>query len=230
MASQSPFEIVTTKKSSKVSSKKIIVGLSIIIFLVLGILTGVFLVRQQQDIREKAAVCNPSANQCPGKDGVLRSCNVTSYDESQCDSRFVGRIESCGAQTFCCNGTAWSTNMTACAVLTPTPTPTPTATAVTQSGLQSTPTVTPAKTSIALSTHTSTPTSTQSGTGGTNSTKTPSPTPATTKSPSPTPTSVSTQVAQATKPPVPETGTGLPTIFAMALGVLVIIGSFVLAF
>mgnify|MGYP000374335918 CR=1 FL=1 len=240
----SPFEIVTTKKSNKGSSKKIFIGLIVIVFLVLGILTGVFLVRQQQDIRESAEI--NCTERCPNpKDGYLYSCDPRelggSPSTSQCDGRFVGRIEPCGGQTFCCNGTAWSTNMSACAVstLTPTPTPTPTpkptptptTTTVSLSGLQSTPTSTPTQpsptaTAGATKTPTPTPTSTHSGTGGTTPTKTPTPSPI----PTQTQTSVATQIAQATKPPVPETGTGLPTIFAMTLGALVIIGSFVLAF
>lgn len=148
----SPFEIVTTKKSGKVAPKKIVIGLVVLVFLVLGVLAGAFLVRQQQDIREEAAETS----------GGLKTSTIAPIR---------------------------------------TPTATPTRTLV------------PTKTPSPTPTKTATPVA-----GGVSSTKTP------------TPTAAATQVAQATKPPVPETGTGLPTILVIAVGFLAIIGSFILAF
>lgn len=51
----SPFEIVSTSKSKK-GSKGIIVALLIFVFLALSVVAGVFLVRQRQQVSEKAVV------------------------------------------------------------------------------------------------------------------------------------------------------------------------------
>ena len=80
---------------------------------------------------------NRCTEQCPGSDGVLRSCTPPEDDGSSNDSlcNLAGRVESCGNKPYCCPsaGGAWTTDMTACPTtptptLTPTPTPTPTLT------------------------------------------------------------------------------------------------------
>ena len=63
----SPFETVTSKKSGKTSKRTIIVTVSIFVFLILGVVAGVLLVKQQQNIQEKAA-----ASLCP----VVQACPV----------------------------------------------------------------------------------------------------------------------------------------------------------
>ena len=56
--------------------------------------------------------------QCPGSDGVLRSCTPPEDDgssrDSNCDT--AGRVESCGNKPYCCPsaGGAWTTDMKKC--------------------------------------------------------------------------------------------------------------------
>ena len=52
---QSPFEIITPTKSKKIGKKGLIIALVVVLFLALGIFAGVMLVKQRQEIREKAA-------------------------------------------------------------------------------------------------------------------------------------------------------------------------------
>ena len=97
-----------------------------------------------------------------------------------------------------------------------TPTPTPTGTG--------TPTPTSTGTPTPTTTTTTTPTPTGSGT----------PTPTTTEAPTSTPTPTTGEIAQAspsptTAPTLPDAGTELPTIFAGAVGILLIIFSLLLA-
>lgn len=235
----SPFEIVTPGKSKKIGKTGIIVAVSIVIFLVLSVVAGVLLVRQQQTIQEKAASCEEV---CSGN--LLKSCHPADSDgtanESLCN--LAGRVETCGASytKYCCPsaGGAWTTDMSACA------TPTPTAIA--------TPTLTPTPTS----TSTTTPTPTASGGScnsscGSNSncqsglycysgycrnplcasdsacscgTKTATPTATATST-----TKATTSGTQTTPLPIPESGTGWPTYAAIGVGALVIIGSLLLA-
>ena len=204
----SPFEIVTPSKSKK-GGKGVIIALIVVLFLALGIFAGVLLVRQRQEIREKAdaAVC-PQDEECPSAENpaLLVSCDPPEApgnpDESLCSQGAnKGAVKSCGGGQYCCNGTKWVTNLSACA----TPTPTATGTA--------TPTATP----------TPTPISTQTPIGGASSTKTPSPTPTKTS------TATSASTSSATKAPIPQTGTGWPTYLGAGLGILVIIGSLLLA-
>lgn len=142
-AQPSPFEITTSGKSKKVGKTGIIVGVSIVVFLILSVVAGVLLVRQQQTISEKAQVS--CVEQCPGSDKVLRNCTPPDSDgtpaESNCNS--AGRVEPCGGRQFCCPvaGGNWTTNMSACA--TPTPTATATATAAATGTATATPTPTP---------------------------------------------------------------------------------------
>jgi hypothetical protein len=202
--SPSPFEIVTPGKSKKGSMKSVIIALVVVLFLALGIFVGVILVRQNQDVRERAGTGNlcPAAQECPSSQnpGLLRSCDGKQSDgspeESLCQYN-KGIIKTCGGRQYCCPkaGGNWSTNLTLCANASPTATPTSTATA--------SPTAAP----------------TSSG----SPTKTASPTATPTKTGSATPT------ATGTKAPIPQTGTEWPTYLGVGIGAFVIIGSILLA-
>ncbi len=206
-----PFEIVTSGKAKKGSTKGVIIALVVVLFLALGIFGGVLLVRQNQNIQEKAAC----AAACPNSNGDLVNCYDTPDTDgevSTCNS--TGRVEVCGqnisdAKEYCCPaaGGAWTTNMSACAVSTPTATATATST--------STATATATATSTSTSSATSTATSTSQATTGATPTKSS--------------TAKATTTAKATKAPIPETGTGWPTYAGIGLGIFVIIGSLLLA-
>ncbi len=81
-----------------------------------------FKVSLQNSISPNAPLSNPKAGscteECPGSDGIMRSCNPPDSNgdpsESFCSGR--GRIEACGGKNYCCpsaNGD-WTTDMTAC--------------------------------------------------------------------------------------------------------------------
>ena len=200
----SPFEITNSGKSKKASSKGVIVALVVVLFLALGVFVGVLLVRQNQDVREQAAVeqCSAGAEECPTADGKrLLNCTPPesdgSPDESLCNAQQIRRIAACGGKNYCCNGSVWSTSMTACATASPTASATATATSTV--------------TATATSTSTSTSTATASATA----------TPTKTGSASPT--------VKPTTAPIPETGTGWPTYVGAGVGIMVIIGALLLA-
>lgn len=167
----SAFEIVTPSKSKKGSPKSIIIILLVFVFLAGAIFLGVTLVKQNQNVAEKAAVPQcMAAQQCPTSDGThLLSCTPPESDnspsDSLCGAGFVGRIEVCGGAQYCCNGTRWTVSMAACA----TPTPTATATA------SATPTIAPLVTQAPTATGTATATATATA----SSSSTPVPIPAT---------------------------------------------------
>lgn len=129
----SPFEIVTPGKSKKGGSKGLIIAIVIIGFLLLSVVAGVLLVRQQQNIQEKASGTQcPGAEQCPNtKDPtLLQSCHPGESDGTTDDSicNQAGRIQTCGPAStqYCCPkaGGTWTTNMSACSA-TPSPSPSP---------------------------------------------------------------------------------------------------------
>lgn len=207
-----PFEIVTSGKSKKGSAKGIIIALVVVLFLALGIFGGVLLVRQNQNIQEKAV-----SEQCTDDCGVstperLVVCNNASCDNSAislCNAAtYKGRIEKCGGKQYCCNGTAWTNDMSSCA----------------EYALCSWPQKATVATATATATSTATATATATSTSA-SSTKTASPTPTSTK----TSTAKATSTSVATKAPIPQTGTGWPTYAGIGLGVLVIVGSLLLA-
>ncbi len=68
--------------------------------------------------------------QCPGKDGVLRSCTPPESDGTSNDSlcNQNGRIESCGGVKYCCMNGVWKSGVSNCISATSTPTMTPTPT------------------------------------------------------------------------------------------------------
>lgn len=225
---QSPFEIVTPGKSKKSGQKGLIVAILIVVFLILSVVAGVLLVRQQQDIRERAAPSNmcPAAEACPvaGQPNLLRSCHPAESDntpgESICNVSFTGRIETCGqgAVQYCCNGSAWTTNMTACPTsATPTPSPTSAPTVA--------PTATPMATATATSMVTTTPTVAPTGTPSTTASAMATPT----KTPTPTAAATVAPTSQGTPQPIPETGTDWPTLVGAGLGIIVIIASILIA-
>lgn len=200
--SASPFEIVTPSKPKGGSKKGIFIALVVVLFLALGVFAGVLLVRQRQEIREKAARDScPAAEACPvpAQKSLLRNCTPPEADgspeESLCNKK--GRIQSCGGKEFCCPavGKAWTTDMTACNA---SPSPSSSATASASASASAT------ATSTSKATTTATATSKASATAA--------------------------ATASPTKAPIPETGTGWPTIMGISLGVVVILGSFLLAF
>ena len=195
----SAFEIVTPSKSKKGSAKSLIIILLVIVFLAGAIFLGVTLVRQNQNIAEKAAVQQcPAAEACPASGGIhLLNCTPAESDgspsDSLCGSGFLGRVEPCGGTQYCCNGSTWTVNMSACA------TPTPTVTASATPTATASPTIAP----LVSQAPTSTPTATATATATVNATSSPV--------------------------PIPATGTGWPTYLGAGVGVFVIIASILLA-
>ncbi len=104
-----------------------------VFFLSASLLVAVLLVGKPQNIEEKAAVAMcPGAEQCPNaKDPThLWSCHPPDADgsvqDSLCNAAGMGRRETCGSLTtyYCCNGSIWTTNLSACPTPIPTPAPT----------------------------------------------------------------------------------------------------------
>lgn len=200
---QPNFNVVTTTKSDKGVKRGLIIGALIVLFLAISIPAGVYLVKQQQDIKEKAeaALVCPAAEACPvaGEPTLLRSCySVGSggvpQDVSCSAIANVGTTATCGVSKYCCPslGASWTTDLTLCSA--PSPTPTATATA--------TPTAT------ASATPSSSPTSVASGT--------------------PKATGTATASASPTAVPIPVSGTDWPTWVGAGIGILVIVGSILL--
>lgn len=200
----SPFEIISPSKSKSGGRRGLIIGTLIVVFLLLSIVAGVLLVRQRQNVQEKAAaaLC-PAAEECPAasQPTLLRNCHPPESDGSPQESicNVTGRMETCGSATYCCPGPnqTWTTDLTKCPTPTPSATPTPTATA----------------------TATPTPTATAGTTQATIilPTATPVPTLSTTSAPS------------ATAQAIPVTGTGWPTYVGAGVGIIVIIASILIA-
>lgn len=188
------------KKSGGKPNLKIILAIIGIVVLTLGIVAGIILVREQQNISEDAqVVCN---NECPGVDGVLRNCNPPADDgtpqETVCSS--AGLIAFCGTRNYCCPsaGAAWSSNLTLCATAAPTITASPTVTATSTAIGTSTPigSGSPTATATSISLGSVTPTASASGTVF----------------------------------PVPETGMSWPTIMGAGVGIIVVLTSLFLVF
>ena len=235
--------LANNKKEIKLEPKIIgaIVG---VVVLALGVLAGIYLVRQQQNINERAAVPQcPAGEQCPvTKDPThLRTCSYVegdnSPDEQLCGTNTsrLNTLSMCGRQVWCCpkKGGAWTTDLTKCPgatlntptatpTLTPTPTATATSTATPTATATMTSTPTPTTSPTATGTRTATPTATSTATG----TRTATPTATATA----TSTNISYVTATPTAFPVPETGLSLPTLIGTGAGVLMIIASLLLAF
>lgn len=112
---------LATSRNKGKPNWKIIGAIIGIIVLSVGVIAGIILVRQQQDIREQAAgnCDNPgSIVQCPRSDGALVSCTPPDSNGnaqiSLCNANFKGRKEVCGGTNYCCNGSAWVADMTLC--------------------------------------------------------------------------------------------------------------------
>jgi hypothetical protein len=207
----SPFEIVTSNKSKKIGTRSIIIVICIVVFLILGIVAGVVLVQQQQNISKKAqANLCPGAGACPvlGQPTILRNCNPGNSDgtpqEISCSNiGNVGQMSTCSTQRFCCPslGASWTTDLTLCTVATPTPTPFATFTPIA--------TATPSSTPIGL------------GSGALFATGSATPTPTASVS--------ATPKALATPREIPVTGTGWPTMIGVGIGAAAIIAAILLA-
>lgn len=204
---QSNFNVITPVKSNKKGKTGLIIGAIVVLFLAVSIPAGVYLVKQQQSIKEKAqsALQCPAAEACPvaGEPALLKSCySATTGDAPQeisCST--IANVKTtalCGGKTYCCPslGAAWTTDVSLCA------SPMPTATA----------------------TPTDSPTPTGSGTG----TALPTATATTSATPTTAADSESTESAVATSVPIPVTGTNWPTVVGAGIGILVIIGSILL--
>ncbi len=124
---------LSNSKSVKKTNWKIVSAIIGIVVLSIGVVAGIILVRQQQNISEKASVpqCSVAGTeQCPvaGAENHLWNCHPAEADgspkDSLCNLQMKGRIEFCKDRNYCCNGASWTSNMTACPS-----SPTPTATA-----------------------------------------------------------------------------------------------------
>ena len=156
MDQDSSYSVITTTKPSGKSKKGLIIGGIIALFLAISVPVGVYLVGQQQDIREKAAadlVC-PNAEACPvtGSPTLLRSCysiadGGTPRDISCSMVANVGEVASCGSIQFCCPslGAAWTKDITLCS----SPSPTPTLAATPTASASASPIISPTATSSA---------------------------------------------------------------------------------
>lgn len=195
---------LSNSTSGKKTNWKVMGAVIGIVVLAFGVIAGIVLVRQQQNISEKAATAT-CKEQCPGTDGNLYNCHPTESDGSAAIStcNAAGHVEFCGTKNYCCPaaGGQWTADMTKCA----TPTPTATATA--------TPTATPTATATATATATSTSTSKSTATATAKATST-----ATVKASS-----------TATAVPIPVTGVEWPTVVGGGLGIIMILVSLALA-
>lgn len=189
------------KKSGGKPNLKIILAIIGIVVLTLGIVAGIILVREQQNISEEAQVVT-CVSECPSVDGVLRNCNPPAEDgtpqETVCSS--AGLIAFCGTRNYCCPSAeaAWSSNLTLCATAAPTIIATPTVTATSTAIGTSTPigSGSPTATATSISLGSVTPTASASGTVF----------------------------------PVPETGMSWPTIMGAGVGIIVVLTSLFLVF
>ncbi len=149
----SRIEVVeSTNINSTKTNWKVLSAIIGIVVLTIGVIAGIILVKQQQNISEKAATS--CLEQCPGSDGVLRNCHPPNADGSSVDSicNLKGKISFCGVRNFCCNGSVWTTDLTSCAVATTTTTSTTTATATATSTATSSAKTTPTAKSSATAT------------------------------------------------------------------------------
>lgn len=214
-----------------------------IVVLAVGVIAGIFLVRQNQNIQEKAAECSAGGAQCPSTTDptLLRDCSTGEIypNDSICDS--VGRVEVCGtnssnARQFCCpsSGAAWTTNLTLCnvaatATATSTTHSTATATATATATTTTQATVTSISTSHATATSTTRATATATAIATATSTSRSTSTATSTSSSRATATSVSSRTATPTSAPLPVTGVEWPTMLGIGFGVIMILVSMSLA-
>lgn len=202
---------LSNSKPKRKTNWKILGAILGIIVLAVGVIAGIFLVRQNQNIQEKAAECSAGGAQCPSTNDptLLRDCSSGGIypNDSICDS--AGRVEVCGtsssnAKQFCCpsSGAAWTTNLTLCNVVA-----TATATSTTRATATATATViaTATTTTQATATSTSSPSS------------------------SATTTSIASRTATPTPVPLPVTGVEWPTMLGIGFGIIMVLVSVSLA-
>lgn len=100
-------------KKSGGTNWKVISAIIGIIVLSIGVIAGILLVRQNQDVREKASDCSIK-NTCTGT--TLYDCPAgeTDANESVCDRQ--GRIEMCNGAQYCCPqaGGNWTSDLSKC--------------------------------------------------------------------------------------------------------------------
>ncbi|MFI5241172.1 MAG: hypothetical protein ACHQUA_01930 [Microgenomates group bacterium] len=143
----SPFEVVTPGKSKKIGKKGIIVAISVVVFLLIAVFLGVALVRQNQNIQEKAGAAKtcPEIQGCPTSKNpnLLSNCTPPETGNNPTDSlcNQAGRTEPCGGKQYCCPaaGGTWTADLSKCAA---SPTATATATAAASSTATATATAT----------------------------------------------------------------------------------------
>lgn len=249
----SPFEITTSGKSKKRGSRGIIVAALIVVFLILSVVAGVLLVRQRQNIQEKAAVSQcPAIEACPvsGQPNLLKNCHPAETDGSAAESlcNAIGRVATCGAAgtQYCCPtvGGAWTTDMTVCnslaqAAVTPTPTPVPTPTPTALVVPTVTPTPTGSGSPNSCNGSCGSDTNCQSGyicSGGfcrnpicTSAVNCVCASSTTTPTPTPSSTALLTQSPSATPRSIPVSGIDWPTMAGIGVGALAIILSILIA-
>lgn len=101
--------------------KIVFVGL---VLMAVALPVAIILVQSKMDNRNLAVDTVSCVEQCPGKDGVLRSCTPPEPDGGSTDSLcyVAGRVEPCGGKSWCCPapGGVWTLDMTKCPNITPT--------------------------------------------------------------------------------------------------------------
>lgn len=121
---------LSSKKSSG-TNWKVISAIIGIIVLSIGVIAGILLVRQNQNIEEKALECNQGGFACPdpSNSSLLRDCSTGETFPNDTLCNVAGKIEICGqtvssARQYCCPsaGGAWTADLTACSCAATAPT------------------------------------------------------------------------------------------------------------
>ncbi len=210
---------VVTASNKSGGKKGIIIGIIAVLVLVAGVGVGIYLVGQNQEIRNQAAKFSScSTDACTKCILDARSDILPFYDENGWSTTCANQTKIvnnwCGptVDPNACQTIKTGQCASACAATAAITSPTPTATAV------ATTTPTPTATSSSTTGPTATP----------GRTSTPSPTPTgSARTASPTPTN---RVSVVTSDQgIPQTGTGTPVIIGMGAGILLILTAIVLA-
>ncbi len=220
----SPFEITTSPKSKKGGNKGIVVATLIVVFLILSVVAGILLVQQNQNVQEKAA---PSITADKCATGYVKThlheCKKNCQNEQTVGDPWYWINSTKGAN--CGTGTDGSPkywcdidecNKSSAATASPTASAKATATASPKASA----------TATATSTATSTATATATATANSNPQATVN---VGTGTPTSTATATTAATAQTTSKPIPVTGVEWPTIAGVGLGIMVIVGSILLA-
>lgn len=226
------------KKEIKISGKWIVAVVAVL-FLVGGVIVGINLIGQRQEIRKQAQVACPSGIRVTtSSDGVNFLPGPQTYPR---DSIIYANVLGAGGATFririgpsLTNNTAYTwcgTTLTGGGSTSQCPTTGLNLQTVSESALYAvisvgenqcdSAAITIGPASAATATPTPTPTTTPAGSA--------SPTPTATGSASPTPTASATPAAPTTPPDVPVSGVSTPTIVGLSMGAIMLIVSFALA-